>query len=180
MKIAVFFGTGYEEIEALAVVDVLRRAKAEVVMVGVSGPTVVSSRKVSINMDTTIEAFDAEDVNMLVLPGGVPGVDHLYASEKLRELVKAFKKEGKWLGAICAAPSLLGRWGVLEGEKATCYPGYEKELKGCEVVSSRTVVSHKIITGIGAGASLEFALTIVEELMGKEKAQEIKMGMLIG
>ena len=179
MKVAVFFGTGYEEIEALAVVDILRRAQVEVSLVGVSGKTVLSSRKVSINMDTTIEEFDASEVDMLVLPGGVPGIEHLYASSKLRELAKAFKRENKWLGAICAAPSVLGKWGLLEGERATCYPGYEEELKGCEVVAQRTVVSHKIITGIGAGASLEFALAIVEQLVGIEKVKEIKKAMIL-
>ncbi len=179
MKVAVFFGTGYEEIEALAVVDILRRAQVEVCLVGVSGKTVVSSRKVRIDMDTTMEEFDASEVDMLVLPGGVPGVEHLYASSKLMELAKAFKRENKWLGAICAAPSVLGKWGLLEGERATCYPGYEEELKGCEVVAQRTVVSHKIITGIGAGASLEFALAIVEELVGIEKVKEIKKAMIL-
>lgn len=179
MKVAVYFGTGYEEVEALSVVDVLRRGKLDVIMVGVDGRTVVSGRGVSINMDCVIEEVDHHEIDMMVLPGGIPGVDHLLQSERLINELKNFKIQGKWIGAICAAPSILGKLGLLEGEKATCYPGCEESLIGCEYIDAGVVVSGHVITGKGAGASLNFGLTLLEVLLGKEKAKEIENGMLI-
>ena len=179
MKVAVYFATGYEEIEALSVVDVLRRAQVDVTMVGVTGKTVVSGRGISLNMDQLIEEVNHDEIDMIILPGGVPGVDNLKANEKLVNLLKQFKEEGKWLGAICAAPSILGELSLLKGEKATCYPGYEDKLLGAHFTGERTVVSGKTITGKGAGASLEFALTILEIIKGKEVAEKIATGMIV-
>jgi len=179
MKVAVYFATGYEELEALSVVDVLRRAKIDVVMVGIDGKTVASARNIHVFMDTTIEELDHETVDMIVLPGGVPGVNNLSQSQSVIQNIKAFKEQGKWLAAICAAPSILGENDLLVGERATCYPGYEKYLKGCDYVDERVVVSHQVITGKGAGASLEFALAILEVIQGSEAAHKIKESMFI-
>ena len=179
MKVVVFFAKGYEEIEALSVVDVLRRGGVEVVMAGVDGDCIKSGRGIEIKMDQRVETIDYNTVDMLVVPGGVPGVDNLYASKFVVEQLKAFKQANKWIGAICAAPGVLGKLGLLEGESATCYPGVEEELKGATVVNERVVVSHKVVTGIGAGASLEFALCLLELLMGSEKKEQVKRGMLI-
>lgn len=178
MKAAVYFATGFEEVEALAPVDILRRGKVEVVMVGVSGKTVVSARNISVNMDTTIEEFDYNTVDMIVIPGGIPGVPNLEANEKVLESVKAFKKEGKWIAAICAGPSLLGKAELLAGEKATCYPGYEEFLLGAEHTGERVVRSGKVITGIGAGASLEFGYELLSALQGNEAAEKVRKGMI--
>ena len=134
MKVAVYFATGYEEIEALAVVDVLRRGHIETLMVGVDSKTVVSARGVAIQMDTTIDELKISEIDMMVLPGGVPGIINLEANEKLMSQLKEFKKQNKWLAAICAAPSILGSLGLLEGEQATCYPNYESKLIGCQHV----------------------------------------------
>lgn len=178
MKVAVYFATGYEEIEALAVVDVLRRGKVEVSMVGVSSKTVVSARGISINMDTTLDEVNHEEIDMMVLPGGVPGIINLESNEKLINQLKSFKEQGKWLAAICAAPSILGTHGLLVGEKATCYPNYESKLVGCEHIDEKVVVSGKIVTGQGAGAALEFAFKILEVLQGKEIADEVRKAMI--
>lgn len=179
MKVAVYFATGYEEIEALSVVDVLRRAKVEVLMVGVDGKSVTSTRQITINMDTTIEELDHTEIDMIVLPGGMPGTRNLGASEMVVKNIKAFKEQGKWLAAICAAPSVLGENGLLENEKATCYPGFEEALIGCEYTADRTVISNKIITGKGAGAALEFSLLLLTIIKGEEVANQIKESMLI-
>lgn len=178
MKVAVYFATGYEEIEALSVVDILRRGKVEVLMVGVSGQTVVGAHNISINMDTTLEQMSHEDIEMMILPGGGLGARNLAASRALTSQLEAFKEQGKWLAAICAAPSVLGEIGLLRGEKATCYPGFEEKLLGCSYESERVVVSNHVITGVGSGASLEFGYKILELLQGKEVADKVKSGML--
>ncbi len=178
MKVAVYFATGYEEVEALSVVDILRRGGVEVLMVGADGKKVVSSRNhVNINMDILVEEVNHEEIDMMVLPGGIPGVDNLIANETLVENLKAFKEKGKWLAAICAAPSVLGRLGLLKGEQATCYPGYENQLLGCEHVAERVVVSNHVITAVGAGASLDFGYKILEMIKGKELSDKIRAGM---
>lgn len=179
MKVAVYFATGYEEVEALAVVDVLRRGGVDVSMVGVTGKSVASARQISINMDQTIEEVDHSQIDMMVLPGGLPGVDNLKANETVVQNLKAFKKEGKWLAAICAAPSILGELGLLEGEKATCYPGFEDKLLGAQVVNERTVISGKVITGKGAGTALEFGLAILSVIKEKELAHKVAKGMIV-
>ena len=178
MKVAVYFATGYEEVEALSVVDVLRRGDIEVVMVGVDGKTVVSSHQVSINMDVQIDEVNHEEIDMMVLPGGVPGVYNLAKNETLVKQLKAFKEQGKWLAAICAAPSVLGNLGLLQGEKATCYPGFEDKLLGCEHLEDRVVVSNHIVTGKGAGAALEFGYKILEVLKDKEISDKIRKAMI--
>ncbi|MGL4363402.1 MAG: DJ-1 family glyoxalase III [Cellulosilyticaceae bacterium] len=179
MKVVVFFGTGYEEVEALAVVDVLRRGGVETVMAGVTDQEVCSARNICIKMDTCAEQINYDEVDMLVIPGGLPGVHNVFASDFIKEKVQAFKKAGKWVAAICAGPGVLGKWGVLENEKATCYPGFEKELLGATHTGERVVVSNNVVTGIGAGASFEFALKLLEIAEDKEKSEQIKKAMLI-
>lgn len=178
MKVAVYFATGYEEIEALSVVDILRRGKVEVLMVGVNDQTVIGAHNISINMDTTLDQMSHDDIDMMILPGGGLGTRNLAASKALASQLKAFKEQGKWLAAICAAPSVLGELGLLEGEKATCYPGFEEKLLGSLYENERVVVSNRIITGVGPGASLEFGYKVLEIIQGKEAADEVKKGML--
>lgn len=179
MKVAVYFATGYEEIEALSVVDVLRRGGIEVIMVGVDGKTVVSSHGIGIQMDALIDEIDHDELEMMVLPGGVPGVNNLAQNPTLIENLKKFKAAGKWIAAICAAPGVvLGELGFLENEKATCYPGYEDKLLGGQYVDEKVVVSHKIITAKGAGVSLEFGYKLLEVLKNKDLAESIKHKMI--
>lgn len=179
MKIVVFFATGYEEIEALAVVDVLRRGRVEVVMAGIESMSVTSARNITMQMDALAENIDYEQVDMLVLPGGLGGVEGLARSQFVTDTIHEFVAKDKYIGAICAAPSVLGKLGVLKGHRVTCYPGFEKCLEGADHTDERVVISGKFITGIGAGASLEFALTLLEIVKNKETAEAIKKGMLI-
>ena len=128
----VFLAEGFEETEALAPVDVMRRAKLDVKTVGVTGECVTSSHGVPVKADITIDNIDLDDVQGVVLPGGMPGTLNLEANEKVLEAVKYSCENGKIVAAICAAPSILGHLGILDGKKATCFPGFEKELKGAD------------------------------------------------
>lgn len=171
-KIAVFFGTGYEEIEALTVVDILRRAGETVEMVSVTGEkTVTSSHKVTVEMDRTLAEVNFDDTDVLVLPGGMPGTKNLEACETLMEQVDAFAAAGKIVAAICAAPSILGHRGHLNGKKACAFPDFESHLEGAQVSREPAVIDGNIITGRGMGAAVPFGLAILEKLQGKEAAE---------
>lgn len=178
MTVAVYFATGFEEVEALAVVDILRRGAIDTKMVGIDHNVVTSARGVSVQMDTTLDKLDIETIDMMVLPGGIPGIINLENSSKLMNQLVEAKAKNKWLAAICAAPSILGKQGLLKGEKATCYPNYESALMGCEVIDEPVVVSNHIITGKGASFAIQFALKILEELKGSEIAREVAKSIL--
>ena len=170
-KVCVFFGTGYEEIEALTVVDLLRRAGVETDTVSVMDEkTVTGSHKIPVVMDKMLDEINFEEVDMIVLPGGMPGTRNLEACEKLMEQVDAFVKAGKPVCAICAAPSILGHRGHLEGKKAIAFPGFEEQLTGAQVVYEPVVVDGTIITSRGMGCAIDFGLAIVEYFKGKEEA----------
>ncbi len=175
-----FLAEGFEEIEALTPVDVLRRAGIPIKTVAI-GPekTVLGSRKVPVVADILFGEVEPDGVDMIILPGGQPGADHLYESEELRRIVRFSFEKNRILAAICAAPLVLGRLGLLEGKKATCYPGYEDNLKGAEVFPEKAVVCDgKIVTARGPGAASEFAFKLVELLADKEKADSIRRAML--
>ncbi len=168
-KVCVFFGAGYEEIEALAVVDLLRREQIATDMVSITdSKTVTGSHDIPVIMDKLLAEVDFNDVDMIVLPGGMPGTKNLEACDVLMEQVDAFVAAGKPVCAICAAPSILGHRGHLSGKKATSYPGFEEQLTGAEVLTVPTVTDGNIITGRGMGCAVEFGLAIVEYLKGKE------------
>ncbi len=170
-KVCVFFGTGYEEIEALAVVDILRRQGIETEMVSVMGEkTVTGSHKISVIMDSMIENVDFDSVDMIVLPGGLAGTHALENCSPLMKQVDTFLAEGKAVSAICAAPTILGHRGHLKGKKAICYPGMEEQLTGAEVVYEAAVRDGNIITGRGMGCAIPFALMIVEYFADKKAA----------
>lgn len=173
MRIGVFFGEGFEEVEALTTVDFLRRAGYDVETVSVSSSCrVTGSHGVEIKTDYAISDISVSAMDMIVLPGG-PGHKNLEKCSHLMKRVKKFNEEGKFLAAICAAPSILGRAGVLEGKKATCFPGYETELKGAEYTGAEAEWDKNVITGRSAGCSVAFALKIVEAVSGKEAAQKL-------
>jgi len=173
-KAAVFFGTGYEEIEALTVVDVLRRAGIETVCVAIDNKTqVMGSHNISVAMDTGIDALDFEDFDILVCPGGMPGTKNLEACAKLTEQLQKFAESGKLIAAICAAPSIFGHMGLLAGKKACIYPGMEKELSGAEVCFDKVVKSGNIITSRGMGTAIAFSLKIVASLLDRETADDL-------
>lgn len=171
-KIAIFFATGYEEIEALTVVDILRRAEETVEMVSITGEKrVTSSHDVTVEMDLLFSEVDFTTLDVLVLPGGMPGTKNLEAFAPLMEQVDAFVKAGKLVTAICAAPSILGHRGHLKGKKACSFPSFEDHLEGADVVKEPAVIDGNIITGRGMGAAIPFGLAILEKLQGKEAAE---------
>lgn len=179
-KIFIHLAEGFEEIEALTPVDVLRRAGCEVQMVSVSGNMLVhSSRNVGVQADILFENANYSEADMLVLPGGMPGSKNLDLHEGLKEKLLQADRNGKWIAAICAAPMVLGHLGLLQGKKATCYPGNEKDLIGATSTGKAVEIDDNFITGKGAGSSIKFSLALVEVLIGKEKAQEIKSKMMV-
>lgn len=163
---------GFEEVELLAPVDILRRGGVEVCMVGVSTLTPASTRNVKLVCDKTFDEVDFSDMEMLILPGGQPGVDTLMANEKIAELIKA--SAGKMpIGAICAAPMLLGVQNLLKGRHATCYPGCDEKLYGAIYEAKDVVVDGSFITARAAGAAFEFAFTLLATLKGTEVAERV-------
>lgn len=176
--IFVFLTTGFEEIEALGTVDVLRRAELNVKTVSLTGDkTVVASHGVPVIADLLFEEANFSDAEMLVLPGGTPKFnDH----EGMKKEVLAFAKKGEKVAAICASPMVFGGLGLLEGKKATCYPGFEQYLKGAILQTEKAVVvDGNITTGRGPGLTIDFALKLVELLVGKDKSDEIARQLLI-
>ena len=170
--ICVFFGEGYEEIEALTVVDILRRAEIPVKMVSITGEReATGSHQITVKMDCLLSEVDFDKVEMIVLPGGMPGTKNLEACEALMEQVDAFVKADRPVSAICAAPSILGHRGHLQDRRACCFPGMEDQLAGAEVMYDPSVVSGNITTGRGLGAAIPFALSIMERYKGREAAQ---------
>lgn len=170
----VFLANGFEEIEALTPVDVLRRADIEVKTVGVTGKTVQGSHKISVEADLELSEICLDDaLEAVILPGGMPGTLNLEKNEMVQKAV-AFAKENEiLLAAICAAPSILGHLGYLNGKQAISFPGFETALEGATISDSPVCRDGQIITGKGMGVATEFSLAIVSALRGKEKAEEI-------
>lgn len=170
----VFLADGFEIIEALAPVDMLRRAKIDVKTVGVSSEIVTSSCGVGVKCDMTIDEFDFYDVEAVVLPGGMPGTLNLENSSAVQKVIDNANNTNAFICAICAAPSILGHKGLLSGKKAVCFPGFENSLEGCEPSSEYVVTDGKFITAKGAGVCIEFGLEIVKQLRNEELVNEIR------
>ena len=178
--IFVFLAEGFEEIEALTPVDVLRRAGLSVQTVSIMDKQVVAgAHGVPVLADVMFADVNTEDAEMILLPGGLPGATNLDAHEGLGQMVMDFAKEEKPLAAICAAPLVLGNRGLLQGKKATCYPGFETYLQGADYTAALVEKDGNIITGKGPGAAMEFAFAIVEKYCGIDKVNELKQGMMI-
>lgn len=180
-NVYLFLADGFEDLEALSVVDVARRAGLSIRTVSISdSKAVTSSHGVTMQAD---ELFNAEtichDAEMIVLPGGMPGAANLADHEGLRKLILGFCAANRPMAAICAAPMVYGKLGLLKDKKVTCYPGFEKFLEGAEVTGRMVEQDGNFITGKGPGAALEFAFAIVAKLAGKAKADEVKIGMLL-
>ena len=166
---------GFEEIEALTPIDVLRRCGADVATVGVNSKTALGAHNIRLECEIMFDERHRDSMEMLILPGG-PGHTEL-KTEKVFDLISYAKDKGIYIGAICAAPSVLGCMGLLEGKKATCFPGFEKELKGAIVTDSKVAQDGIFITAKGAGAAGEFAFTLASLVCGADKAGEIKNAM---
>ncbi len=176
--IYIFLANGFEEMEALAPTDILRRAKLQVKTVGVTGELVSSSHGVTVKPDITIDEISLDDkLEMIVLPGGMPGTLNLEASDKVQQAIDYCASNDRFIAAICAAPSILGHKGLLKGKNAICFPGFERDLEGANVVDELAVRDGKIITGKGAGASIEFGLMLAEVMASAEISQNIRSGL---
>ena len=177
-----FLAEGFEEIEALTPVDVLRRAGVEVktAAVGGRGLIVTGSHGIPVTADITAEEAlaVAGEIEMVILPGGMPGAKNLDADETVDAVLRAVRENGGILAAICAAPLVLGRRGWLEGKKATCYPGFEGELRGADVTGGRVETDGRIVTACGMGAATEFALALAAILKGGEAAETLRAAIL--
>ncbi len=177
-NVLLFLTDGFEEIEAVATVDALRRGGVDLQTVSLTGNLVVTgSHGVPVTADLLFDQADFNSAPMLILPGGTVKINE---HEGLRIRVREFAMTGKKVAAICAAPMVLGLMGLLKGKKATCYPGFEKYLEGADLQTSQAVVRDgNITTGRGPGLTLDFALALLEQLKGKEVAEEVARGLLL-
>lgn len=164
----VFLAKGFEELEALAPVDVLRRAGVEVKTVGVTGKQVRGSHNISVSCDITINEATFDNLDGIILPGGLPGTTNLEADETVNKFIDYAWDNGKIIGAICAAPMILGHKGLLRGKNAVCYTGFEKELEGARILDRPAVRDGNIVTAWGAGGAMDFALLYLETLYDNE------------
>lgn len=173
-KAAVFLAPGFEECEALMTVDLLRRAKIDTVMYSVHNTDeVTGSHNITVQADKRIEEMHNELFDAVILPGGMPGTTHLMASKQVNDIVLKHNRQNKIVAAICAAPSVLGELQLLQGKKATCFPGFEHQLYGAVVGPEKAVTDGNIITAKGLGASIEFAHAIITELLDQKTADEV-------
>lgn len=173
-RVYIFLADGFEEIEGLTVVDLLRRAGIDTVTVSVMGRReITGSHRIVVLADELIENVTPDKTDMLVLPGGMPGTLHLGACESLVGFLKAADERKSMMAAICAAPTLFGKLGFLEGKKAICYPGMEDELIGAAVTIEPVVTDGHITTSRGLGTAIPFALRLIALILGQEKADTI-------
>ena len=178
-KVIVFLAEGFEEIEAISIIDVLRRAEVSVTTVSISKEKQVKgAHNVPVVADKLFDEVNFASYDMIVLPGGMPGAKNLQEHEGVKKQVEVFEKD-KHVGAICAAPMVLGGMGLLKGRRATCYPGFEAELIGATITNEEVTVDGNIITGKGPAFAMKFALQLVETLAGKATRNEVSNGLLL-
>ena len=172
-------GTGFEETEAIAPLDLLRRAGVDVLTVGVTGKTVFGSHKIGIEADITIEEMDLTNLDMIILPGGLGGVASARASKPALDALDFAWKNGKFVAAICAGPTVLADLGITDGKNATCYPGCEEQMGSANMVCAAAVTDGRIITGTSAGCAIPFGLALITALKGAEAAEAIAKQIVI-
>lgn len=179
-KIVVFLAEGFEEIEAITVIDILRRAGLEVTTVSIEkNEHVKGAHGITIIADKVFNKKEITDIEMIILPGGMPGTNNLNHHQELKNIILEYYKNKKYIAAICAAPLILGQLGILNNKKAVCYPGYEKELKGAIYSNEKVVIDNNIITSKGVGAAIDFSLKIVETLINKETATKLRQALVV-
>lgn len=176
--IAVLLADGFEEIEALTPVDMLRRAGLDVKTVGINGKIAAGSHSIPVICDLDTSEVKLSEVSTVIFPGGMPGALNLDASPFTDKIIAAVTENGGRIAAICAAPLVLGRRGLLDGKKATCYPGFESELKGAEIVDSGVVTDGNITTARGMGVALEFAEELVSLICGDEVKERLSAAIM--
>ncbi len=173
-KVAVLLADGFEEIEALTAVDLLRRAHVYVDTVSITEESMVyGAHGINIQTEDLFDEVNFAEFDMVVLPGGMPGTAHLGEHEGVRNVIRDFAETGKYVGAICAAPSILGEMGLLKGKRATCYPEFEDRLMGAVVAKVPVVQDGNLITSRGLGTAIEFALKLIEVLTDRSKADDV-------
>ena len=180
-KVGIFMADGCEEIEGLTVVDIVRRAKMDITMISITEKKeVTSSHQVTFLADAIASEVDFEELDAIVLPGGMPGTLNLGASETVDRVIRDFAAKGKIVAAICAAPSVLGAAGLLQGRHATCHPGFEEKLEGAVTSEDAVVVDGNIITSRGMGTAIDFGLALVECLtdFDEEVTEHLKKGIV--
>ena len=180
MKAFIFLATGFEEIEAIATIDILRRGGVELITVSITGERkVMGVHQIPVTADFLFEEVDFSDGDAFILPGGGPGSFMLNEHEALKQLLTCKNKQNKWIAAICAAPLVLGGLGLLEGKKAICYPGMESYIHGAVLTDAPVVTDGNIITGKGPGLALNFGLTILAALHGQDIADKVANDLLV-
>ena len=173
-------GTGFEETEAIAPLDLLRRAGVEVLTVGVTGKTVFGSHHIGIEADITIDEMDLTNLEMIILPGGLGGVASARASQPALDALKFAWENDKFVAAICAGPTVLADLGITDGKSATCYPGCEDGMGSANMIPDAACIRDgKLITGTSAGCAIPFGLALVEALKGKDMAETIARQIVI-
>jgi 4-methyl-5(b-hydroxyethyl)-thiazole monophosphate biosynthesis len=177
-KVSLFLAEGFEEIEAVATIDILRRGNIVVETISITNSaTVVGTHGIAIEADLVFDKADFSDSDMLVLPGGMPGTDNLNAFQPLKDLILKFDHDKRYIAAICAAPLILGELGILDGKEATVYKGYEQHLLGAYYDGLALKLDKHILTAAGPQWTFNFALSIVAILQGKHKAEAVKQSM---
>ena len=178
-KAYIFLADGFEEIEGLTVVDILRRAGVEIQMVSIMGrKELTGSHGIPVVADAVFEEVDFSDGTLFVLPGGMPGTVHLGEDDTVSQVIREFAKEGKLVAAICAAPSVLGQAGILNGKKAACHPGFEEKLTGAEVFFSPVVCDGNVITSRGMGTAVPFGLAVARYFTDDATIEHVKAGLV--
>lgn len=179
IMIYVFLAQGFEEVEALAPIDLLRRCGKEVITVGVNDNIIVGSHNIPIVTDTITQEIKLDDtLEMIILPGGMPGTINLENDPAVQEAIDFCVKNDKFIGAICAAPSILGHKGILKNKKAVCFEGFENQLEGADISKDSVMADGNIITARGAGVAVQFGLKLVEVLISKERSDTLKAAIL--
>lgn len=176
--IYLFLANGFEEIEALAPLDLLRRAGLEVTAVGIGGDRIVGSHGITVEADIPEGLFADAAPDMIILPGGMPGSRNLDECRTVDVALKAAARRGAFIAAICAAPMVLGHRGLLQGKRAVCFPGFEKELSGATIATERVVRDGNIITAAGMGVAIDFGLALVAALKGEDVANDLRRTIL--
>lgn len=177
--IYMFLGTGFEETEAIAPLDLLRRAGLKVLTVGLNGKTIYGSHGIGVEADITIDELDLTDLEMVILPGGLGGVASIKACEKAMDAIRFAYENGKYTAAICAGPTILAQLGITDGKQATCYPGCETQMGSAIMVEAAAVTDGKVITGTSAGCAVPFGLALIAVLKGREAAEAIAKQIVI-
>lgn len=178
LKVLIPLAQGCEELEAVTIIDLLRRAEIHVITAGLDSQAVTASRGTVLVPDTDLDTALKEDYDMVVLPGGLPGADHLDNDERIKTILIKMANSGKFTAAICAAPKVLANAGLLDNKKATSYPGFLDDTNNIDISNDAVVIDGKVITSRGPGTAMDFALSLIESLAGKAKRDEVEQGLV--